>query len=220
VGTMAFQIKRIEELRTVLTRLSRREKFMVGGLALAFTLFFGVVLSMWISSKLSSIEHRISEGTNQLQTIINMRQQFEEAKETQKRSLELMRRGKAIQLFGILETLAKQQGVNIGQMKRLPPTVEAEIKTMEDKVEVNIPLITIDRLVGFLEELEKKSETIKVRALNVKQNFREPTQLDVQLTVSNFQEMEEKENAASSEKKEGTGAAKQPKPPVEPPSEK
>jgi len=66
----------------------------------------------------------------------------------------------------------------------------------EVKVEVNIPLITIDRLVELLEEVERKSKTIAVRVLRVRNNFRDPTQLDVNMTVSNFQLMKEPEGPA------------------------
>jgi hypothetical protein len=95
-------------------------------------------------------------------------------------------------------------------MKTGSPTVDSESHIIEDKVEVNIPLITIDRLVEFLQELERKSRTIMVRKLRVQQSFREPSQLEVNFSISNLKVMDEKEAAPAAEK---------PAAPVRPPAE-
>jgi general secretion pathway protein M len=203
---MAIQIQKLEGLLAGLRRMSPREKIMVSGAAIALALFLGFLISMGISSKLSAIERRIAEKSSKVQAIMDLRQQYQDAKERQKQSQDDMKAGKNVQLLTVLETLAKQLGVSIGDMKKTPPMVDPEIQLMEEKVDVSIPLITIDRLVDFLRQVEGKSKTITVRKLRIQQSFRENTQLEVSLTVSNFQSVEEKPVQGPGEKKPETAS--------------
>ncbi|HOX45269.1 MAG TPA: type II secretion system protein GspM [Myxococcota bacterium] len=193
---MSPKLNRIENLTAALGRLSPRERVMVIGLVVAVLMFVGTLLALWISSSLSSLERRIADKTSKLETMLGVRQTFEEAKTVQKRSQDVMRRGREIQLMGMLETLAKQQGVNIGDMKQATPSVDTATKVRENKVEVNIKQITIDRLVEFLEELERRAKTVAIRKLHVRQNFQQPDQLEVSFTVSNFELLVEEEAPA------------------------
>jgi hypothetical protein len=194
---MALRMRRIDDWLAALQRLSRREKILLGGLSGALLVFLWVVVGMWISGNLAARERRIGEKSMKLQTIIDQRQRFEEAKEKQKRAQDLMRSGRSIELSATVGQLAKQLGVPIGDMKTATPAVDAEAHIIEDKVEVNIPLITIDRLVELLQELERRSRTVMVRKLRIQNSFREPTQLEVSFTVSNFKLMEEREAPAA-----------------------
>jgi glycine cleavage system regulatory protein len=188
--------KKIEDLLAALERLSRREKFMVGGLAICFVVFLVALVSFWVSSSLGAIERRIQDKTTRLQTVIDYRQQYEDAKRRDEEVKKLIQRGRNIDLVATLTSLEKQLGVNIEDLQTRTPGINTEKGIEEVKVEVNIPLITIDRLVELLEEVERKSKTIAVRVLRVRNNFRDPTQLDVNMTVSNFQLMKEQEGPA------------------------
>jgi hypothetical protein len=178
---------------SALERLSRREKFMVGGLALCFVVFVVTLVSFWVSSSLGAMERRIKDKTTRLQSMIDLRQQYEEAKRRDEQVKKLIQRGRGIDLVVTLTNLEKQLGVNIEDLQTRTPGLNPEKGIEEVKVEVNIPHITIDRLVELLEEVERKSKTIAVRVLRVRNNFRDPTQLDVNMTVSNFQLMKEQE---------------------------
>jgi hypothetical protein len=188
--------KKIEDLLAALDRLSRREKIMVGGLALCFVVFLVTLVSFWVSSSLGAMERRIKDKTARLQTVIDYRQQYEEAKRRDEQVKKLIQRGRGIDLVVTLTNLEKQLGVNIEDLQTRTPGINTEKGIEEVKVEVNIPHITIDRLVELLEEVERKSRTIAVRVLRVRNNFRDPTQLDVNMTVSNFQLMKEQEAPA------------------------
>jgi len=185
--------KKIEDVLAALNRLSRREKFMVGGLALCFLVFVVVLVSLWVSSSLGAMERRIADKTSSLQSIIDMRQEYEEAKRQEQQITNLIKKGRNIDLVTTLGNLEKQLGINIEDLQTRTPGVNPEKGIEEAKVEVNIPHITVDRLVDLLEEVERKSKTIAVRVLRVRNNFRDPTQLDVSMTVSNFQLMREQE---------------------------
>ena len=105
---MAALKKKILDLMAAIDRLSRREKFMVGGLTICFVTFVAILVSIWISSHLSKLERRITNKSAFLQELIDKRELYEEAKRNMKRSEERIRRGSNIQLSATLENLAKQ----------------------------------------------------------------------------------------------------------------
>ncbi len=182
---------KVENLMAALGRLSKRERIMVAGVGLTFVIFVAFMVGWWVSSSLGSLERRIESKTKRLQTLIDKRQEFEEAKRTARRAERIIRQGGNIQLMGTIEELASKLGVNVEDMAPRTPSVNAEANLSEEKVEVNISLITIDRLVDFLKELERKSQTIAVRKLHIKQSFQQPDQLEVGFTVSNFKLIDE-----------------------------
>ena len=199
---MAALSKRIEDISAALSRLSRREKFMVGGLTITFVAFVGILVSMWISSSLGGLRERIATKTVKLEEIIGMREKYEQAKLAQRRAEERIKRDRQLQLMGTLENLAKQLGISTNDLEMSPrnSSVDAETGIEEKKVDVKIPRITIDRLVDFLEQLERKSESIKVRTLHIKKNFKDKSQLDAEFAVSKFEKREEKEEAPADKK--------------------
>ena len=198
--------KKTENLLAAFERLSKREKFMVVGVTASFALFVTLLIGIGINAGLNAKERRILHRTSRLQSILDLRQKFEEAKQVQIRAQDRMRAGRDIQLVSILENQAKQMGISIGDMQPRPASVDQAARISEAKVDVSIPKITIDRLVEFLETLEKRSDTIQVRTLDINKDFRDPSQLVVKFTVSNFQTMEEKEAASA------PGAAPTPRP--------
>jgi type II secretory pathway component PulM len=196
---MAAQSKRIENIIAALERLSPREKYMVGGVAITFVLFVGFLVWLWVSSSLGSLERRITDKTGQLKIILDLRQEFEQAKRDQKRSEDRIRKARNIQLMGTLEQLAQQIGINTSDLEMNPrgTASKPEDRIDEEKVEVNLQKITIDRLIEFLERVEQKSETIAVRTLHIRKNFQDPSVMDVGFTVSKFQLKQEKPAPAS-----------------------
>jgi hypothetical protein len=195
---MATMGKKYEDILAAFDRLSRREKFMVSGLAICFVVFVGVLVSMWVSSSLGGLERRVTDRSRKLQEMVDMRSQFEEAKEARKQSEQRIKKARDIQLMGTLENLATRLGIDTNDMKMNPrsTTSNPESSVEEKRVEVEIPRITIDRLVDFLAQLERKSESIAVRKLHVRKNFKDPSHLDVRFTVSKFQVKEEKNATA------------------------
>lgn len=191
---MAAQTKKIENVIAALERLSPREKYMVGGVAVTFVLFVGFLIWLWVSSSLGSLERRIADKSAKLETILDLRQEFEQAKRDQKRSEDRIQKARNIQLMGTLEQLAKQIGINTGDMEMNPRASAStpESRVDEEKVDVDLKQITIDRLVEFLERVEQKSEVIAVRTLHIRKNFKDPSMLDVGFTVSKFQLKQEK----------------------------
>ena len=183
---MAKSVNRMENLVAAFERLSRRDRYMVSGVAVVFVIFVGFMASWWVSSTLGSLQRRIEDKTRNLQALIDDRQKFEEAERERKKALDIMRGGRNIQLMGTVDDMAGEMGVNIEDMQPRTPTVNNENNVTEEKVEVNIKLIAIDRLVDFLQKIERRSPTIVVRKLHIKQNFQQPDQLKVGFTVSNF----------------------------------
>jgi hypothetical protein len=202
---MAPLAGKFENILAAAQRLSRRERFMLGGVVIAFVFFVGFLVWLWVSSSLSSLERRIADKSKDLQKIIELRAEYDKAKQTQKSIESTIAKARSIQLMGTLEQLARQIGINTADLEMNPRATASnpDSKVDEEKVEVNLKRITIDRLIEFLEKVEEKSKTIAVRTLHVRKNFQDPSQLDVGFTVSKFQLREEKkpDTGASPKKK-------------------
>jgi type II secretory pathway component PulM len=182
---------KIENLMAALERLSKRERYMVAGVAVMFVIFVSFLVGMWISSSLDSTQRRVETKTASLRRLIDRRHDFQQAKRRIQQAKRTIRQGRNIQLMGTVEDYATQLGVVIEDMQPRSPAVNAETGVAEEKVEVNIKTITIDRLVDFLRQLERRADTIAVRKLHLKQSFQEPDKLEVNLTVSNFKIVDE-----------------------------
>lgn len=191
---MVLKNKRIGEIFAALARLSRREKYMAGAVGATFLLFVGLIVTIMISSSLSGLEHRISEKTRRLQEILTLRHQYAQAKSNQEEAEKTIEKGRRIQLMGTLENLATQIGIDTQKMEMNPrgSTTDPESGIEEKKTEVTIPMITIDRLVEFLEKAEGFSDCIKIRTLQIKKNFKEPKKLDVVFSVSKYEKKPDK----------------------------
>ena len=185
-------------LLIAIERLSKRERYMVIGASITFVIFVSVMLGWWISSSLHSLERRVDTKTRKLQVLIDKRQEFDEAKLKLKSAERVIHQGRSIQLMGTVEDFATRLGVAIEDMQPRTASVNTEANVREEKVEVNIKLITIDRLVDFLRQIERKSKTIAIRKLHIKQNFQQPDQLEVGFTVSNFKLIDEKKSDSNS----------------------
>ncbi len=196
---MARWSGKLENLAEAFGRLSRREKIMVGGVAACLLLFIGALVSLWISSRLSALERRIADTGKKLQQMIALRDEYEHAKAERQRSEQRIRAARSIQLMGTLEGLAQNLGIDTKkmEMKPLPPVSNAESEIEEQRVDVRVPAIAIDRLTSFLEQIEQRSDSIAVRSLVIKKNFQDPTRLDANFTVSKFQLKEQKEPPTS-----------------------
>ena len=192
------KISVIANLIIAMERLSKRERYMVIGVSITFVIFVSVLVGWWISSSLHSMESRVETKTKKLQILIDKRQEFEEAKRKLKSAERIIHQGRNIQLMGTVEDFATRLGVVIEDMQPRTASVNTEANVREEKVEVNIKLITIDRLVDFLRQIEHKSKTIAIRKLHIKQSFQQPDQLEVGFTVSNFKLLDEKKSGSSS----------------------
>lgn len=192
---MARWSGKLENLAEAFGRLSRREKIMVGGMGACLLLFIGALVSLWISSRLSALERKIADTGQKLQQMISLRDDYERAKAVRQRSEQRIRAARSIQLMGTLEGLAQSLGIDTKkmEMKPLPPVTNAESDIEEQRVDVRVPAIAIDRLTSLLEQIEQRSDSIAVRSLAIKKNFQDPTRLDANFTVSKFQLKEQKE---------------------------
>jgi hypothetical protein len=196
---MAALRSKFTNLVEAFDRLSRREKILVGLVGVCLFFFITSLVSIWVSARLSALERRIGDSGAKLQKMVELRGEYEKAREERQRAQQRISAARGIQLMGTLEMLAQNLGVDTKkmEMKPLAPVSSAESETEEQRVEVRLPAITIDRLVLLLEQLEQRSDSIAVRTLVIKKNFQDPTRLDANFTVSKFQLKEGKEAPAA-----------------------
>jgi general secretion pathway protein M len=177
----------MDNLEAALERLSKRERYLVIATGIAFVIFVGFLISVWVSSSINGLQDKIERKTKQLQQLIDYRQEYEQAKRNQAAAKRIIGQGGNIQLMGTIETLAIQLSVKVEGMQPRPSVdVGEESNVIEEHVDVHLKSITIDRLMDYLQQLERKSRTIAIRKLHIKKNFQQPDHLEVNFSVSNF----------------------------------
>lgn len=102
----------------------------------------------------------------------------------------------AIKLQTYLQDIAKQVGVTIPGYTPRTPVTRGDYTEVSTSIEMRG--LSVYELKDFLEAVEKKSDVVAITDLRVKQHFREPEKLDVEMIVTTY-----KQAVADDKKQEG-----------------
>ena len=93
-----------------------------------------------------------------------------------------------VRLVSLVEDVARQAGVEIGQLR--PEDSEPSPEgVVESRVDLRASDISVDRLQDFLERLDKAPGVVVVRRLKVTKPYRRDT-LNVEMTVTTYKRKE------------------------------
>ena len=173
------------ELEAYLSRLSPRERLMVGGAGGAIALFLVLMISFGISRSITNREKRIEEKTQLLAQVGKLTQGYRAA-EAARRGLESKLQGPPTQLISFVTQITNRLSIPAPEDLRNLPSGGSD-KVREEQVEVNLPKLELPRLARLLEELERGSGIVKVRYLRVSTTSADPNVVDVTMRVSTFQ---------------------------------
>lgn len=173
------------DLQGYLGQLSPRERRLValaGGGVAAFVVF---IVYISISSAISKHELVLSEKRDELEQISKLSGGFTVAQH-ERQALEARLKQPPLALFGYIEQIAKQNGVDVTNMSDRGVTPGKEgIK--EATVEVTLPKIPLDKLVKMLGQLEQSQNIVKIVKLRLRKSFDDKDALDATLTVAAYQ---------------------------------
>lgn len=168
------------------SRLSGRERLLVGltALVLVVTIFAGG--TFWAQSKLSKAARRLSERRGQLQQILRLQSRYESAKNERKGDERRIQRN-SVQLFSFLPKIADELGLTLNDLnERRASLKDSDID--EISVDVNLKKMSLDKLDAFLQRIEKggHSALVKVLKIKIKTRFDNPELLDVNMKVATY----------------------------------
>ncbi len=167
-------------------QLSPRERTLVGAAGGGVVLFFVLILWASISSAITHRKDALEEKADQFNKIAQLTSGFATAQRT-RQELEGRLRLPPLQLFGYIESIAKQNGVDVTNMSDRGVLGGKDGAIKEATVEVTLPKIPLDKLLKLLGKIEHSQNIVKVTKLRVRRSFDDKDLLDATLTVSSFQ---------------------------------
>lgn len=167
------------------SRLSPREQGLVSLAAVMALVFVIGITALTVSRSMTSSEGRIKTKMTQLEEVAKLASGYDDARREQAQ-LESRLRSSNVRLFSYLEDLARKQSIEIGGMNDKGAQNVGDSNISEQSVEVTFTRISIDKLVKFLQEVERGSGIVKVTRLQLRPRRDEPV-IDAWLTVSTYQ---------------------------------
>ncbi|MFH1018150.1 MAG: type II secretion system protein GspM [Pseudomonadota bacterium] len=179
-------VGQLDVLKAYYARLSERERYIVWASIAGGVLFFMFLIYSAFAVTTASMAGRIERNRLALRNMDQLKAQYIQT-ERQVREMELMIRSASpdFQLATHLEKLARKNGVSIESLKDRPAPSNEMYK--ETQVAVSVKQITLRGLINFLFDVENSQQLLRITSLQVKPNFQDPTQLNVNFSVSTFQ---------------------------------
>ncbi len=176
----------LEVLKTYYARLTERERYIVLGAGAGVIFFILISIYSLLLAATSSMGNNIEQARKDLrelseQKILYMKieRQIQELEQT------IRRTDPTFQLATELEKLARKHNVNMDSLKEMPgPPNELY---QENQVAITLRQVTLKTLTNFLFDIENSRQLMRITKLQVKPNFQDPSQLNVNFVVSTFQ---------------------------------
>ncbi|WP_373045547.1 type II secretion system protein GspM [Vulgatibacter sp.] len=173
-----------ERLSAAWASLSHRERRMLGLMAAAAAVFVVALGFTSLRKNINTREAAIATKTQSMEQVVQLAEGYREAEQARQR-IEARIKGTPVRLFSYLEELAKKQELSLGDMQdRGTDSVGDGIS--RSTVEVSFARIDLRSLTGFLNEIEKSQQLVKVEKLRVRGRSDDPNALDAAVTVSTY----------------------------------
>lgn len=174
------------QLSAVLSRLSSRERMLVGlTAAVAFVLIAGGIV--WsVNSGLNKKRRTLAQKVRNLEAIVALESDYKAAKSRDSAASRKLK-GNRVSLYSLIEGAATKLELKLNDLNERTSAVrDSELKKVS--VDVNLKQVSIDKLTGFLKEIEggKSKGVVRVTKLKAKTRFDNPELLDVNMTVATW----------------------------------
>lgn len=175
--------EQIGNLRASFARLSQREQLLVivAGAAVALFVFF--LVGMSVSSAINTAEKRVKAKTDQLAQVLQLQGEYKARERDREARLRELGRSN-LRLVSVVEDVARQAGVEIGQLKPEEGEPNAE-GIVESRVDLRASNLSADRMAKFLELVENTKGLVIVRRLKIDRPYRRDT-VDVEMTITTY----------------------------------
>ena len=175
--------------------LSRREKAMLGGMALAFLAFLGFLGYLLVGTTISDLEISVASKRAALTTINTLKDRFLEGQARGGQVTQEALEENKVKLTPYVEEAAQRFGINVEDYKERRVPVGKKRKTKhgeelpemwEEVLTVSFKKVTIEKLTGFLDEVDRPDNLIFVKRLMVKRSWSDKSQFQVTLTLATY----------------------------------
>ena len=174
----------LDSATALFSRLSRREKAMALGAGGVLILLVGLLVSVSVRSSFADVQSRIAVEEQGLAQVVQLSGGFQQADAERQRLQARLQGSRGVSLFSFMEQVTKGQGVNIDNMTPRPASTQGGIT--EQSVQVQLDGITIDKLAGILNGIQRSPQMIKIKRLRVRQKFNDKQKVDATMTVATY----------------------------------
>jgi len=182
-------MERLKQLRAELearfTRLSPRERVMVGAAAAAAILFFGSLVAAGMGAAVRAREARIVEKTKVLGQVGQLAGNYRRV-QMERSALEARLKGQQVQLMSHVSQVGAGLGVEVTDLRPTGAPTDLDGVT-EESVEVNLVRIELGKLARLIQGLERGPGMVKVRRLRIATRTDDPKLVDATVVVATYQ---------------------------------
>jgi len=173
------------ELEARFTRLSPRERMLVGAAAAATLVFFGSLVAAGMAASVRAREARIVEKAKVMAQVGQLAGGYRRV-QMERAALEARLRGQPVQLMSHVSQVGSGLGVEVTDLR--PTGAPSELDgVMEESVEVNLVRIELGKLARLVQGLERGPGLVKVRRLRIATRSDDPKLVDATVVVATYQ---------------------------------
>jgi general secretion pathway protein M len=171
--------------KTGIQRLQQREKIVLAaGIAfLGIFFFIQVVISPCLDAK-KRLAKSLRDKKANVVKIVQMQKEYHLLKDRAEAAKgRLSQRDPGFTLFSFLEEQATKAQVKQQIQYMKPSTLDQDGAEKKSLVEMKLQRISLDQLVGFLEQVESAKDMVVVKQISIQESSADDTSLDVVLQV-------------------------------------
>ncbi len=170
----------------MISNLSMREKaILASGIIFSVLILLYVALIAPFSSKLQTLERKISAGETQVRELQGLQEQYQQLE----RLIKQVGSNANDNASGLLSFVENQVQQVAGRDKLTSMRPVAPIRhddLLEEGVEVRMERITLQQIVDTLQRLEQAHRPIRIKGLDLKVRFEDKALFDATLLISTF----------------------------------
>tara|TARA_B100000676_G_C17774307_1_gene678418 strand:+ start:34 stop:597 length:564 start_codon:yes stop_codon:yes gene_type:complete len=172
--------QQIAQWRSAFGRLSQKEQLTALSGASGACLLLLLIIGLMLSSGISSTKHRLKKKSEQLSQVIQLEGEYKAKQAAHKSRLRKLEKSN-LRLVSLVEDVAKEIGVEIGQLR--PDDGEPNADGLyESRVALKAGKLSIDRLEKFLNKIEQSKGLVIIDSLKVTKPYRKET-LDIEMSL-------------------------------------
>ena len=161
------QLKALQaNARAWFERLNTREKRMVGGLAVAFSLFLVFILVFSFSSSAAGYRTRTEQKLGKLREVQGLATSYREA-EQERQQVEQQLTQSNVRLISYLEEKATAAGLEVPSFNPKPDVSLGDGRIVESSVELTFTNVDLRQFSDFLRTVESGPGMVKVKNLRL-----------------------------------------------------
>lgn len=161
------QLKTLQaNARAWFERLNTREKRMVGGLALAFSLFLVFIIAFSFSSSAAGYRTRTDQKLAKLREVQGLATSYREAEQA-RQQVEQQLTQSNVRLISHLEEKATTAGLEVPSFNPKPDVSLGDGRIVESSVELTFTNVDLRQFTDFLRTVESGPGMVKVKNLRI-----------------------------------------------------